>query len=118
MYAIIKVYIYLQLLKYPLCKYKSMEIFMYKRKKIYKCAGLQIFKCLGIPLCMYTNMQIGQKVSMKEKSMQVSKYMIMQPSECATQGGIIPGNQGTRFPGNPNVSQEIMIINAAHLSQK
>ena len=34
------------------------------------------------------------------------------------QGGIIPGNQGTRFPGNPNVSQEILIVNPAHLSQK
>ena len=31
------------------------------------------------------------------------------------QGGIIPGNQGTRFPGNPNVSQEILIVNPAHL---
>ena len=32
------------------------------------------------------------------------------------QGGIIPGNQGTRFPGNPNISQEILIVNPAHLS--
>ena len=34
------------------------------------------------------------------------------------QGGRIMGNQGTRFPGNPNVSQEILIVNPAHLSQK
>ena len=34
------------------------------------------------------------------------------------QGGIIPGNQGTRFPGNPNVSQEILIVNPVHLSRK
>ena len=32
------------------------------------------------------------------------------------QGGIIPGNQGTKFPGNPNVSQKILIVNPAHLS--
>ena len=40
------------------------------------------------------------------------------PDHPHTQGGIIPGNQGTRFPGNPNVSQEILIVNPAHLSRK
>ena len=39
-------------------------------------------------------------------------------SHSLSQGGIIPGNQGTRFPGNPNVSQEVLIVNPAHLSRK
>ena len=52
MYAIMKVYTDLQLLKYQLCKCKSMKIFMYK---IYKCAGLQIFKCLYACMQVYKN---------------------------------------------------------------
>ena len=34
------------------------------------------------------------------------------------QGGRITGNQGTRFPGNLKVSQEILIVNPTHLSRK
>ena len=56
----------LQLLKYQLCKYETLEISLYKRIKIYKCAGLQIFKCVGMRLCMYAGIQICQKESMKE----------------------------------------------------
>ena len=54
-------------LQYQLCKYKSMEIFMYKKIKNHKCAGLQIFECVCMPLWLYASIQIYQKVSMKEK---------------------------------------------------
>ena len=63
-YASTKIY----LLKFQLCNYESMEIFMCKRIKVYKCAGMHIFKCVGIPLCMYASMQIGNKVSMNFSS--------------------------------------------------
>ena len=46
------IYTDLQLLKYQLCKCKSMKILMYK---IYKCAGLQIFKCLYACMQVYKN---------------------------------------------------------------
>ena len=51
-------YIDLQVLKYQLCKYEIMEIFLYTR-------GMQIYKCVGMPLCIYTSIQICKKVDMK-----------------------------------------------------
>ena len=41
-----------------------------------------------------------------------------QESMCSVQGRIIMGILGTRFPGNGKVSQEVLIINPAHLLQK
>ena len=55
-------YIDLQILKYQLCKYESMEIII----EVNKCAGMQIFKCVGMPLSMYASIQICKKVSMKD----------------------------------------------------
>ena len=41
-----------------------------------------------------------------------------QKNTCPSQGGIITGNLGTRFPRNLKVSHEILIVNPAHLSRK
>ena len=54
-------------IKGQLCKYESMETFIYKRIKVYKYAGMQIFKCVGIPLCMYASIQ----------SLKVCKFLSM-----------------------------------------
>ena len=57
----------LQILKFQLCKYESMKIFMYKRIKVYTCAGMQISKCVGMPLCMNSSIHICKNRRMKHK---------------------------------------------------
>ena len=41
-------YIDIHILKYQLCKYEGIEIFMYKRIKVYKCARMQVCKYLSV----------------------------------------------------------------------
>ena len=71
-------YVDLQILKYQLSKYESVEIFKYKCRY----ANISVYRYAFMHICRYTNMPLS-----KYKRLKVCKfsiYVIMQPCEYAT----------------------------------